>query len=210
MLIKKIVVGPIETNCYIVADPATRNAIVIDPGADAERILDVISTEKLSVKYIALTHAHYDHFLALDPLQAEIHAEVLMHRADEDGLRHVPSVFGRIKPPASKIDRFLEDGDHIRLDSLDFLVLHTPGHTEGGISLYADQNLFCGDTLFRDNVGRCDLPGGDLRTIISSIRQKLFALPDDTCVFCGHGEDTTIGHEKRYNPYAGEELRDEY
>jgi glyoxylase-like metal-dependent hydrolase (beta-lactamase superfamily II) len=200
LCVKKIVVGPMETNCYIVSDSRTKDAFVIDPGADAGRIKKTVEKDGLSVKFIVNTHGHGDHIAA----NAELKAPIYIHRLDAaflaDPKKNLSAFFFfSIRSPEAS--RFLDDGDTVDIGSTAFKVLHTPGHTPGSISLVADGVAFTGDTLFRESVGRTDFEYGDEGAIIKSITQKLFGLPDDTVVYPGHGEESTIGHEKKNNPF---------
>ena len=185
-------VGPIETNCYIVTEnEASKEAIIIDPGEEAGKILAFISKHQLQPLYIIITHGHFDHIGANRELKAKLKIPILMHEKDTFGLPSGNS------PPA---DRFLKDQDHLEVGppeaDLKFEVLHTPGHTPGGISLYCEKEkvLFSGDTLFYDAVGRTDLPHSSEKDMRESIK-KLLTLPPGTKVYPGHGQPTTIGDE---------------
>jgi len=206
--ILRLVVGPVMTNCYIVWNER-REAMVIDPGGDSFEILSRIGKHELKVLYIVDTHGHIDHIAANAELkEAHPDAELVVHASDEplltDPQRNLSMFLGAdvSSPPP---DMTVGDGDEIALGPLSFRVIHTPGHTRGGISLFCDGEsppvLFCGDTLFQYSVGRTDLPGGDFQTLLGSIRNRLFSLPDDTRVLPGHGPETTIGEEKRLNPF---------
>jgi hydroxyacylglutathione hydrolase len=200
--------GLVETNCYIAACPETKEAAVIDPGAfspkEVQTILDIIWQHGLSVKYIINTHGHIDHIAGNQALLKETGAKLCIHADDADMLTSVrlngSELFGMdlVSPPP---DRLLSDGDVIMLGRLEMKVLHTPGHTPGGISLLIDGTLFSGDTLFAGSVGRTDLPGGSETEIIRSIKSKLLILPDETKVRPGHGPRTTIGAEREENPF---------
>lgn len=204
MLIETLVVGPLGVNCYIVGDPKTRDASVIDPGGNARDILDTLRRERLNLVAIVATHAHFDHLLALDEVRAATHAPFCLH-ADEVPMLASANIgarmFGlafRTPPPA---DRLLHAGDTVRVGELALRVLHTPGHSPGGMCLLHDKHVFVGDTLFQGGIGRTDLPGGDYGTLLRSIRDKLLTLPDDTLVYPGHGDATTIGAERQLNPF---------
>lgn len=201
MKVQQLTVGSFATNCYLVTDESTREGFVIDPGGDGDRILSEIKKTGMKVKGILLTHGHYDHFAAVDRVAQETKAPVLIHRSDACWYSQIPSFFGPVAPPKTKISGFLEPGQRLRTGELSLEVLATPGHTPGGVSFYGGGVLFCGDTLFWRSVGRCDLPGGNWDTLLSSIRTTLFSLPEDTAVYCGHGPETTIGEEKEQNPY---------
>lgn len=192
MRLGKIVVGELETNCYLVWDEKGKlphEAIVIDPGAEGERILEAIKQYSLKIIYIVNTHCHPDHIGANDFIKQKTGAELLIHSADlfllEDSLVNLSP------------KRLLKEGDKIELGSFALEVLHTPGHTPGSISLYLKEEnlLFSGDTLFAGGIGRTDLPGGNFKHLENSIRQKLLKFPDETVVYPGHGPETSIGKE---------------
>lgn len=206
MIIKHLVVGPLACNCYIVASEAGGQGIIIDPGAEAKAILKAVSELRLSISLIVVTHAHFDHIGAVPAVKETTGAELAIHRAEASMrmggfARMLASMTGGSfsKPPQP--ERLLEDGDIIEVDGLCFTVLHTPGHSPGGISLYGHGVVFTGDTLFNYGVGRSDFPGCSHRQLIQSIMTKLMSLPDDTIVYPGHGPPTTIGEERRGNPF---------
>ncbi|MGI8408071.1 MAG: MBL fold metallo-hydrolase [Actinomycetota bacterium] len=201
-------VGPLACNCYIVGDEVTRRAIVIDPGGDAEDLLEVLLRDRLSVVAIVATHAHFDHLIAAERLREVTGAPFHMHRDDRpilDWYRESGRMFLGIElgaPP--EVDTELAEGDTLMVTPDDGLqVLHTPGHSPGSISLTAEGLLFSGDTLFASGIGRSDLPGGSGSTLIRSIKEKLFHFDDDVLVLPGHGPTTTIGREKVSNPFVG-------
>lgn len=199
-----LTVGLLEVNCYIIGDRFKNEWAVIDPGGDADKILEVIEDKKAKIKFIINTHGHPDHTAANAEIKKKTSAPIYIHKSDGKLLSgfftQVAGLAG-IKSSPSIPDHFLEDGDEIPLGDIKFRVIHTPGHTRGGICLFSDRTLFSGDTLFADSIGRTDLPGGSLKTLAASIKTKLFILPDDTVVFPGHGPQTTLGHEKRFNPF---------
>ena len=211
-------VGLLQCNCSILGDPMSREALVIDPGDDSERILDILRRHELQVKAIVSTHAHIDHVGGLQKLHQVTGAPVLMHGDDMDLYRHldVQAAWLGMRPPEmAKIDQLLREGDLLRWGPYAAQVLHTPGHTRGSVSLYlpapavalstsplaAPPKLFAGDTLFAGSIGRTDLWGGSMPDILRSIREKLLALPDETLVYPGHGSLTTIGEERADNPF---------
>lgn len=197
-------VGPIEANCYIVFDEDTKDCMVIDPGAEGEIIYEEIQKNGLSVKYIVNTHGHGDHIGANLYLKEKTGAELLIHEEDApmltDPLKNMSAYMGiKINKPAA--DRCLQEGDTLEIGNNSFTILHTPGHTKGGICLHCGNVCFTGDTLFQYSIGRTDLPGGSYNEIISSIEDKLLTLDEKITVFPGHGPQTTIGKEKANNPF---------
>jgi len=206
MIIKKLAVGPIMANCFIVGCKETHEAAVIDPGDEADRILLALAQAKLTVKQIINTHGHFDHVGANKRMKAATGAPILIHALDAPMLSMLSrsaAAWGMSAEDSPSPDRTIDEGDEIRVGLLRLQVIHTPGHTPGGVSLIADDCAFVGDTLFAGSVGRTDFPGGDFDTLKSSIQKKLFALGDEVRVFTGHGPETTIGEEKRYNPFVG-------
>lgn len=207
MILMRLIVGPLQVNCYILADEKTKEAVVIDPGDDAGDILQVIKDKGLKVKYIVNTHAHFDHVGANKELKEATGAEILLHQADGGLLQstaHQARTFGMAAPASPKADRYVNHGDVIAAGEIALTVLHTPGHSSGGISLLEQGIVFTGDALFAGSIGRTDLPGGDLMTLINAIKANLLTLPDETRVFPGHGPDSTIGAERRENPFLNE------
>jgi hydroxyacylglutathione hydrolase len=197
-------VGVLQCNCSIFGDEQTREAIVIDPGDNIPEILAIVKRHGLTVKAIVITHAHIDHIGGAHKLRAVTGAPVCMNRNDtllRDSLDLQAQWLGIETPEKVTIDTPVREGDKLTLGTTEFTVLDTPGHTQGSISLWipAENKLIAGDTLFRDSIGRTDLPGGDGRQILRSIHDKLLPLPDDAIVIPGHGETTTIGREKRFN-----------
>jgi hydroxyacylglutathione hydrolase len=208
-----IPVGLLQCNCSILGDPETREALVVDPGDEADKILGLLSKHGLTVKAIVSTHAHIDHVGGLRKLQQATGAPVLMHADDLDLYRHldIQAAWIGLRPPdPAEIDKLLREGDTLRWGRFEANILHTPGHTPGSVSLYLapEHNvildtgkLLAGDTLFAGSIGRTDLWGGSLEKILRSIHQKLMALPDQTVVYPGHGDVTTIGQERQANPF---------
>jgi hydroxyacylglutathione hydrolase len=202
-----LVVGPIETNCYILSCPEEGKGIIIDPGGDPELIAAHIETVRVEPVEIISTHGHSDHIASVAELKERYRIPYAVHAADLDiikrSVREAPFWgLGRIREP--KVDRTVAPGDSIAFGSIKGSVLHTPGHTPGGISILFDGLVIVGDTLFNRSIGRTDLYGGDLSTLLASIRTQLFTLPDDTIAYCGHGPQTTVGEEKRENPFLSE------
>jgi glyoxylase-like metal-dependent hydrolase (beta-lactamase superfamily II) len=197
-------VGVLACNCSIFGDEQTREALVVDPGDDIARILEILERHALKVKAIVITHAHIDHIGGAQKLKQATGAPVYMNPADSV-LQKMMDVqadwIGMPAPEAVEIDSAAPDGARLVVGAAEFHVLHTPGHTPGSISLWipSEHKLVAGDTLFRDSIGRTDLPGGDGRQILRSIHEKLLPLDDETVVIPGHGETTTIGREKQFN-----------
>ena len=207
MILKTLVVGLLETNCYILGDEKTKDAVVIDPGEEFEEIDKQLKASALKVKYIVLTHGHFDHTGALARLRESTGAEILIHAEDASML----SSSGQAQPflldsgaEPCAADRTLKEGDKIRFGEATLEVLHTPGHTPGGISLVTDKMIFTGDTLFCGSVGRTDLAGGSFSKLIDSIKGKLLAKGDDYLIYPGHGPATSIEDERKQNPFLGQ------
>ncbi|MFN2387997.1 MAG: MBL fold metallo-hydrolase [Actinomycetota bacterium] len=202
-------VGPLACNCYIVGDPATKQAIVIDPGGDADQLAAVIAAKDLTVTAIVATHAHFDHIVAAEQLRALTGASFHLHAADGPLLGWMQEsgrlFLGVELPPPPEVDATPGEGDALAAGAVRLEVLHTPGHSPGSISLVHPDALFCGDTLFAGSVGRTDLPGGDTDLLVEAVKDKLFRLDDDLVVYPGHGPATSIGEERRFNPFVGEQ-----
>jgi hydroxyacylglutathione hydrolase len=206
MLIERIVVGPLGVNCFILGDKQSGEAIVVDPGADCPLILSAVSRFGLKVKYIINTHGHFDHVGCNKAIQEGTGAELLIHENDQLLLSQAARSarnYGLSVEDSPAPTRHLTDGLTLQIGRRTIEVLHTPGHTQGGCSLLLrnEQVVLTGDTLFADSVGRTDLPGGDHEQLMASIREKLMPLPDETVVWPGHGPSSTIGQERRHNPY---------
>lgn len=201
----KIVLGMLSTNCYIIYDEITKQAALIDPAADFPRIKSIIDDLNINIKYIIVTHAHCDHINAVDECKKYTDAKICIGVYDEksynDGNLNLCNYF-QIPIPDSKPDITLNDSDIIMLGDNKITVIETPGHTKGSISLHYDNNLISGDTLFYESVGRTDFPTGSSFVLLTSIKDKLFSLCDDTIVYPGHGDSTTIGHEKKNNMFV--------
>ena len=204
-LITTLVVGPLQVNCFIVACPRSRDALVIDPGDDGERILAAIRAANWQLVRIVNTHGHFDHIGANRTLVDATGAELLIHGLDLPLLQKAQThaqVYGLRTEPSPVPDRLLSDGDTVACGELSCQVIHLPGHSPGGIALLCGGHLFAGDVLFAGSIGRTDLPGGDHRLLVGGIRAKLWALPGETVVHPGHGPDTTIAREMRSNPFV--------
>ena len=204
MKVKWIVVGALETNCYLVYSEDTRECMVVDPGADPDKIIQEVKSNHLKPTAIVNTHGHVDHVGANKPVKEEFDIPLYIHRDDLKLLKSaLQSGFGLMigakkSPPP---DGFLEDGDVLELGEKNLKVLHTPGHSPGSISLLGDGFILSGDVLFRGGVGRTDLPGGSWEMLQESIKKRIFTLPPDTLVLPGHGPSTKVSFEKNSNPY---------
>ncbi len=208
MIIKELTVGPIMANCFILGCEEKKEAAVIDPGDETDRILDTLQEFNLSTKYIINTHGHFDHVGGNRKLKEVTGADILIHPQDVPMLSKLSAsaaAWGLFAEDSPAPDRTIEEGDTVIVGTITLSVIHTPGHTQGGISLLSDGVLFVGDTLFAGSIGRTDFPGGDYDTLIASIQNKLFPLGDDVRVLSGHGPETTIAREKhkRNNPFVG-------
>ena len=209
-----IPVGILQCNCSIIGDPITREALVIDPGDEVTRILELLGRHKLTVKAIVSTHAHIDHVGGLSKLRQYTGAPILMHRDDlplYQGMEVQAAFLGVATPEITDVDQLLKEGDALNWGSFQANVIHTPGHTPGSVCLYLPKDagsvamptprLFAGDTLFAGSIGRTDLWGGSMDQISDSLRGKLMKLPDETIVYPGHGRLTSIGEERNTNPF---------
>lgn len=202
-------VGPLQCNCSIIGDESTLEAMVIDPGDNIENVLALVEKHHLQVKQIVITHAHIDHVGGAMKLRAATGAHILLNQNDYALLEMMDAqaAWIGVKPPGKiEIDQDVNQGNLVKAGGLTASVLHTPGHTEGSICLYfeAEKKLIAGDTLFRGSIGRTDLPGGSLEKIVTSLHEKVLALPDDTVVVPGHGPLTSIGEERESNPFLVE------
>lgn len=205
MIIKTCVVGVVSTNCYLLINENTKETIIIDPGAEADKI--ILKIKELNVKPVAilLTHGHFDHVMAVKDLVEEYGIKTYGSKEEvaifeNDSL----NCSGMIRQNYElEVDILLEDNEKVNLAGFDIEVIHTPGHTQGGVCYYIEDEgvLFSGDTLFADSIGRTDLPTGDIRALRNSIIKRLFVLPEEVEVYPGHGAKTTIGHEKAHNPF---------
>jgi len=201
-----LVVGQLQTNCYILqSDPA---ALIIDPGDEPERILRFIKDIGAKPTQIIATHTHFDHVLGVDMIRSKLKIPFLIHRDDlpmlESMQSRVRQFMGLSVPPPPKVDGFLSDGNSVTIGRDSVRVIHTPGHSPGSISLAGENLVLTGDALFNQSIGRTDLPGGDLETLVRSVIDRLFRLDDATIVYPGHGPETSIGDEKLANPFVGQ------
>jgi hydroxyacylglutathione hydrolase len=203
-VVEQLVVGPFQENTFLLRGADSTEVIIIDPGDEAERIGEVLDSHNWQPVAVVNTHGHLDHVGAIQQLKARYSLPFYMHPGDRFILGNAPESarrFGVREPEVPDVDRELTDGESLQLAGLELKVIHTPGHTPGGVCLAIDGRLFAGDTLFSGSVGRTDLPGGDTATLMRSLLDRLMALPDQTIVHCGHGPDTRIGHERLTNPY---------
>ena len=216
MILESAAVGPFFKNGYVVGCERTKTAIFIDPGDEVEQLLDVIRSHELQVTHILLTHAHVDHVSGVAEAKRALHAPIYLHKDDlflyQNAVR-TGMMFGLTVEEPPPVDRFYDADAVIRFGDYQVRVVHTPGHCPGGVCLAITRNgdaaaprLFVGDTLFAGSIGRTDLPGGDYDTLLRSITETLFAFPDDSIVYSGHGPETTIGEEKAGNPFVREYL----
>jgi hydroxyacylglutathione hydrolase len=205
MILEGLVVGMFQSNCYVVGSETTREAMIVDPGDEAVRILAVLERRNLDAKLIVVTHTHIDHVAVLEEVKEATGASVAMHReAFDSAQRDAPmlrALLGATPRALSQPDVYLEDGDKVKVGDLEFETLFCPGHAYGHICLYGQGVVFTGDALFAGGIGRFDLPGGDGKLLLRGIRDKLLTLPDETVVLSGHGPSSTIGEEKASNPF---------
>lgn len=208
MKVKTVVVGPLQVNTYIVYDPLSLEAVIIDPGDEPDMIIDAVNELGVKVKYIICTHGHFDHIGAIIDIKDETKAPVLLHQDEHyiySKAKEASAIWGFNTEDQPTPDKFLADADEISVSGFTLKVIHTPGHSPGSICLYDGKVLFSGDTLFEGSIGRTDFVGGDMQLMRKSL-QKLMQLPDDTIVYPGHGDKTTISQEKRLNPFCRGEL----
>lgn len=206
MMIEALPVGPLQVNCYIVGCETTREALVVDPGDEGGRILAALDRAGLQARLVVNTHGHFDHIGANAFLVEKTGAELLIHEKDVPLLaqseRHA-ELFGLSVVPSPAPTRTLAGGEELSVGELRIQIIHTPGHSPGGICLLVEGHLFAGDTLFAGSIGRTDLAGGNHEQLLAAIREQLLVLPEATVVHPGHGPDTSIGREKRNNPFVG-------
>lgn len=203
--IKSMTLGMVATNCYLIINKETKEALLIDPADNALRISNVIEENVCTLKAILLTHGHFDHIMALNELKKRYNVPVYAHEEEEDVLKqsslNMSGMIGQIY--TTQADIYVKDGEHLKLAGLDIIVLHTPGHTKGGVCYYLSEEkvLMSGDTLFHCSIGRTDFPTGSMSQLVRSVKEQLFVLPDDVQVYPGHDSVTSIGYEKQYNPF---------
>ena len=197
MIIKTIPTGMIEENCYIVMAENTNEGFLVDPGADAQILANAVENMKMKPKFILLTHGHWDHVGAVVELKDKFNIPFYISTNDNDMIQSGQDTYGSTPNP----DGYLKEGDTFKFADKTIRVIETPGHTPGGVCFLVDKSLFTGDTLFNGTIGRTDFVGGSFETLVSSVRRKLATLPEDIKVYPGHGPSTTIGLEKRQNPY---------
>lgn len=204
--IEWIVVGRLGTNCYVVHKEDSDKCILVDPGAQADRILDFLSEKQLKPEAILLTHGHFDHILALSEVAATKRCQVMIGEKEEALLSDANqncSIWGTGSPVAGTADRLLKDGEVIEIADMKIKAIHTPGHTGGSCCYYFEEGFaLCGDTIFFESAGRTDFPTGNEYQLVHSIQEKLFTLPEETVLFSGHGPQTSVGYEKKNNPYC--------
>jgi glyoxylase-like metal-dependent hydrolase (beta-lactamase superfamily II) len=209
-IVRGIVVGSFQENCWVIGNRRTGEGICVDPGDQADDILAMARDMGVTIKYIANSHAHIDHILGVGAIREATGAQFLLHAGDLELVRNTANMarnwMGADIPNPPDPDALLDDNDTVDVDGLQLRVLYTPGHTRGSVCFYANGVVFAGDTLFAGSIGRTDLPGGDYDEEMASICDRLLALPDDTIVLPGHMDQTTIGHERQRNPYVRMEL----
>jgi len=208
MKIKTLVLSPFQTNCYILSCEQTNEGAVIDPADEGDKIADMVEKSGIILKYILITHAHIDHVMGLSGLKKRIDAEIIMDKNEESVLENLPyqaAMFGlNIKTKTPSIDKYAQEDDVFTFGKESLRVLSTPGHSPGGIGLLGKNEVFVGDTLFQGSIGRTDLYGASQEKLFDSIKTKLFTLDDHIIVYPGHGPSSTIGHEKKTNPFFTE------
>ena len=204
MEIVTLQVGSLGTNCYLVYDEQTKDGVVIDPGGEGARIIKELEARNIKTLAILLTHGHADHIMALKYVREALQVPVIMHKDDEAMLSNANrnlSFFVGEPITCMSAEQLVQDGEVILLGSLTFTVLHTPGHTPGGCCFKFGADVFCGDTIFSESIGRTDLPGGSYQQLLESIHGKILSLPDEISLYPGHGPKTTVGWERRMNPF---------
>ena len=208
MILERLVVGPLEENTYIIGDEETKQAIVVDPGDEADRVIEIIKEKGLEVHSVICTHTHFDHVGGVGDIKKATGAKILIHKEDQqvyESARSHAAFWGYDIADAPDPDGYVDEGDEIKVGTLTFKVLHTPGHSPGGICLYGEGVLLSGDTIFKGSIGRTDFPGGSMAEMKKSFR-RLLDLPEDTKIYSGHGQDTTVSIEKKTNFFVSELL----
>ena len=204
MIIKHLAVGPLQANCFIIGCKNTKKAAVVDPGGEGDKILTALNDSQLNLEYILNTHGHFDHVGGNASLKNATGAKILIHKEDEPMLSMVSasaSSWGMMAEDSPPPDKTIDEGDEITFGDVTLKVIHTQGHSRGGVSFYTEGFVFVGDTLFAGSIGRTDLPGGNYQDLIDSVKTKLFTLDDNVQVLPGHMQDTTIGVERSTNPF---------
>lgn len=199
MIIKTVIAGVYDENCYIAMDEATKEAVVMDPGGNADLIINTIEKMGAKPKFILLTHGHFDHVGAVAELKNRYNIKSFISE-DENMIEKKESAFG----PLDKVDAYIKDGSIFKIGEINIRCIATPGHTPGGMCFLIENSLFSGDTLFRESIGRSDFPGGSFSQLVDGIKAKLMTLPDDIVVYPGHNASSTIGHERLNNPFLGD------
>lgn len=201
--IKTFVKGPVDANNYLLIDEDTKEAVLIDCSSDEQDFITAVKESGAKLKYILLTHGHFDHILGVNKFEEVFDAKTYMAKDDLTQINYAPQMLmmfsGQATDQKPNIKNFVKEGDEFKIGKYTIKAISTPGHTKGGTCYIVDEKLFSGDTLFQGSVGRCDLPEGDFNEIVKSIKEKLFTLPDNTEVYTGHGGKTNIGFEKKYN-----------
>jgi glyoxylase-like metal-dependent hydrolase (beta-lactamase superfamily II) len=210
MILKNLVVGPIAANCYVIGDEDSKSGAIIDPGDEADRILNLVNESELQIEYLIGTHGHFDHIAAVGPLKKALGCDFLLHRNDLPFVANSTATarqWGFDIEQVPDPDRYIDKGDVLKVGKLDLQILHTPGHSPGGICVYLPKEnlVFTGDTLFQGSIGRTDFPLGSMETLVRSIQTVLYTLADSTRAYTGHGEPTSIGEEKRNNMFVREQ-----
>ena len=204
--IVKLITGILNVNTYIVVDEESEKALIIDPGGNEDEILRTINNLNVDIEGIIATHLHFDHIAGVPKLRYELNTEFMYHpleeMVDQTSYAWLARMLGYKNFEIPKADKYLKEDETIRLGSLEIKVILTPGHTPGSVTLFFEKNAFVGDVIFREGVGRTDFPGGDWDTLEKTIKTKIYTLPDDTVLHPGHGPETTVGYEKKFNPFV--------
>jgi len=206
MIVKRLIVGPLQENTYIVGDEISKQAMVVDPGDEPDRIMDELKANGLEVRSIIFTHAHFDHIGAAGDIKKETGATILMHKSDEETYalaKDQAAFWGFEIDDIPKPDEFIDEGDEVKVGNLSFKVMHTPGHSKGSVCLLGEGIVLTGDTIFQGSVGRTDFPGGSIEELKQSFK-RLIELPEDIQILSGHGPETTVGRERKENFFVGE------